>query len=140
MNKLDKDKEETEEEYEKQTSIFSSEDLNASLERGDIESAKEIIADLVKVKTENNFAKAKAEAEKNGKKFNEKQALKEAESKANSSVKSSMTSHWKPLYKKAYRENNTDEMKRIRELLYASGIYGRASEVVETVKKWLKED
>ena len=140
MNELDKDKEETEEEYEKQTSIFSSEDLNASLERGDIESAKEIIADLVKVKTENNFAKAKAEAEKNGKKFNEKQALKEAESKANSSVKSSMTSHWKPLYKKAYRENNTDEMKRIRELLYASGIYGRASEVVETVKKWLKED
>ena len=119
-------------------SVYDTWQVNSALESGDIDTAVSMIEDIVKVKTENNFAKAKAEAEKNGKKFNEKTALKEAESKAKSSVKSSITSHWKPLYKQAYKNKDTEEMKRIREMLLATGVYGRASDVLETVKGWLK--
>ena len=61
------------------------------------------------------------------------------EKEAKSSLRSSMTSYWKPLYKKAYQSGNTSEMNRIRQILYASGLYGNANEVVKTVQNWLRD-
>ena len=121
------------------TSIYSSSDINTAFENGNNAMALTIIDDLVNVKTTNYLAKAKKEAEEEGKLFNESEARKEAESKAKASVKSSMTSYWKPLYKKAYKENNTAEMARIRKILSASQLYGKSSEILETCKKWLNE-
>jgi hypothetical protein len=120
-------------------SVYETWQINSALENGDTDTATAIVDDLVRVKTENYLAKAKAEAEKNGKKFNENTALKEAESKARSSVKSSITSHWKPLYKEAYKNKDSEEMLRIRQLLLATGVYGRTSELLDTVTGWLKD-
>ena len=108
---------EPEEETEEVISYYRADDINAALEGGDTKLALEIIEDLVATKTSNGME------EKNAK----------------SSIKSSVTSYWKPLYKKAYKNKDAEEMKRIRNLLYASGLYGRPSEVLETVKKWLKD-
>ncbi len=118
-NSLDTDSsEETEtEEEEKATSIYKADDVNVALESGDKELALEIIDDLVKTKVENGME----------------------EDKARSSVKSSVTSHWKPLYKAAYQNKDSEEMKRIRKLLLDSGLYGRASQVSEACRDWIKE-
>lgn len=109
---------EPEEETEEAVSYYRADDINAALEGGDTELALEIIEDLVATKTANGME----------------------EKTAKSSVKSSVTSYWKPLYKEAYENKDAEEMKRIRNLLYASGLYGRPSEVLETVKKWLKDN
>ena len=124
---------------EESESVYETWQINSALANGDIDTATTMIEDIVRVKTENYLTKAKAEAEKNGKKFNENTALKEAESKAKSSVKSSITSHWKPLYKEAYKNKNDEEMKRIRYMLKATKLYGTTSELLDTVKGWLKD-
>ena len=128
-----------EEEVDEVTSIYKGDDVNSALESGDIDMATTIIDELVSVKTENYLAKARKEAEKNGKTFNEKTALKEAESEAKSSVKRSITSYWKPLVKAA--SGNTSELYRIRELLWKTGLYGKTYfEVYSVMKEWMKED
>lgn len=129
---------EEEDEYVTITSIYNGDDLNYALDSGDTDTATAIIDDLLRVKTENYLAKARKEAEKDGKSFNERTALKEAESKAKSSVKSSITSYWKPLYKEAYKKGDTEEMKRIRYMLRDTKLYGSTSDVLDTVKGWLK--
>lgn len=129
-----------EDEAEKATSIYKGSDINDAFDSGDTDLALEIIDDLVKVKTENNLAKAKKEAEDDGKTFNERKAREEAEKNAKSSVKSSITSYWKPLYKAAYKAGDTEEMKRIRLILKESGLYGRTNDILDTCKAWLRED
>jgi hypothetical protein len=128
----------TEEEREEATSVYNGDDVNSALENGDIDTALTIIDDLVRVRTENNLAKAREEAEKDGKTFNEKTALKEAESKALSSVKSAVTSHFKPLYKEAYKNKDDEEMKRIRYMLRDTKLYGSTSDLLNTLKGWIQ--
>ena len=82
---------------------------------------------------------AKAKAEEEGKYFNEVKAKREAKSKAESAIKSAITSYWKPLYKEAYKNKNDEEMKRIRYMLKATKLYGTTSELLDTVKGWLKD-
>jgi hypothetical protein len=108
---------ETEEEKDEATSIYSASDINAAFDNGDNATALEIIDDLVKTKVANG----------------------KTEKEAKSSIRSSMTSYWKPLYKKAYESGNASEMARIRKILYASGLYGSANEVVKDVAAWLKD-
>lgn len=91
------------------TSIYKSSDINSAISNGDIDLALTIIDDL------------------------------EASGKKESSIKASVTSYLKPLYKEAYKAKNKDEMKRIREMMYDLGIYGRKSEIIETAKGWLKD-
>jgi hypothetical protein len=141
ISALNKDDETTEstDTVDEVTSIYRASDVNTAFENGDNAMALTIIDDLVNVKTTNFLAKAKKEAEEEGKLINESEARKEAETKAKASVKSSMTSYWKPLYIKAYRENNSAEMARIRKIMSASQLYGKSSEILETCKKWLNE-
>ena len=108
--------EETEKEDEA-TSIYGASDINAAFESGDTSLALEIIDDLVNTKVANGTT----------------------ETKAKSSVRSSMTSYWKPLYKQAYQSGNYTEMARIRKILYASGLYGSANDVVKTGNSWLED-
>ncbi len=107
-----------EEKVEEATSIYKADDINAALENGDMDLAKEIISELIEAKVTNGAE----------------------ESKAKSTIKSSITKHWKPLYKNAYATKDADEMRRIRELLYATRLYGSGNVVVKTVQEWLKED
>ena len=128
FNKLDdsKDDETSDDDVDadKAESIYKTSDINLAFENGDTSSALEIIDDIVKVKTENYI--------------NDGEKKQDAEKKAKSSVKSSMTSYWKPLYIEAYKSKDTEEMKRIRNILYSSGLYGRANEVVKTGQEWIK--
>ena len=105
-------------------SIYSTSDINSAFENGDNTSALEIIDDIVKVKTENYI--------------NDGETKQDAEKKAKTSVKSSMTSYWKPLYIAAYKNKDNEEMKRIRNILLASGLYGRANDIVKTGQDWIK--
>ena len=104
------------EEKDEVTSIYSGSDINSAFDNGDFTLAQEIISDLIETKVANGME------EKNAK----------------SSLRSSMTSYWKPLYKEAYQSGDTNEMARIRQILYSSGLYGTANEVVKTAQSWLK--
>jgi hypothetical protein len=115
--------------YSKYDDIFS------AMEDGDPTSAIEWHIDkLIDAYVE----EARATAEEDGTKFIETRAKREAETKAKSTVKSAITSHWKPLYKDAYKRGDTEEMKRIRYMLKATKLYGSTSELLDTVKGWLK--
>ena len=98
------------------TSIYRADDINIAFDNGDISLALSIIDELVEMKMANGMD----------------------EKKAKSSIRSSMTSYWKPLYKQAYASGNTAEMQRIKQILYKSGLYGSATEVVKDVNSWLK--
>ena len=106
-----------EEDKDEATSIYKASDINDALESGDTSLAKTIINDLVKTKVANGMT----------------------EKEAKSSLRSSMTSYWKPLYKQAYSSGNSSEMARIRKILYSSGLYGSADDVVKSTQGWLKD-
>jgi hypothetical protein len=99
------------------TSIYKASDVNTAFSNGVTELALEIIADLIETKVTNGMEEKEAKA----------------------SVRSSMTSYWKPLYKEAYQSGNTEEMARIRKILYSSGLFGKANDVVKTTQGWLKD-
>jgi hypothetical protein len=96
-----------------EVSIYDPSDINVAFEKGDTALAKKIIADLVDKKVANG----------------------KTEKEAKSSLRSSMTSYWKPIYKNA----SESERIRIRKILYNSGLYGNADEVIKSVNGWLKD-
>ena len=98
------------------TSIYKADDINAAFDNGDKALALSIIDELVEMKVANGMDEAKAK----------------------SSLRSSMTSYWKPLYIAASESGNTSEMQRIKQILYYSGLYGSAADVVKAVKNWTK--
>ena len=126
------------EEIDQIQTIYKSSDVNAAFDSGDDETALAILRELISVKYENELAKIKREAEEKGERYVERRAREDAEAAANASLRSSMTSYWKPLYKAAYKNGDTAEMYRIRAILSSSGLYGKKSDVSETVKDWLK--
>ena len=107
----------TTEDEDEATSIYKASDINDALDNGNNDLALEIIDDLIATKVANGMD----------------------ETSARSSLRSSMTSYWKPIYKEAYASGNTSEMERIRKILYASGLYGSANEVVKSAAAWLKD-
>jgi hypothetical protein len=98
------------------TSIYKADDFNVAFDNGDKALALSIIDELVEMKVANGMD----------------------ETKAKSSLRSSMTSYWKPLYIAASESGNTSEMQRIKQILYYSGLYGSAADVVKAVKSWTK--
>ena len=105
------------EDKEEAISYYNASDIHSAFENGDTYLAKEIISDLIATKVANGMT----------------------EKEAKSSLRSSMTSYWKPLYKQAYQSGDTSEMARIRQILFASGLYGTANDVINTAKSWLKD-
>lgn len=62
------------------------------------------------------------------------------EKEAKSAVRSSFTSTYKKQYLEACENDDEDEMDRIREFLYATGLYGKLRELDETLNKWRESD
>ena len=91
----------------------SASDINEALEKGNTTKAKKIINDLVDEKV--------------------KQGKTQKEAKA--SIKSSVTGYWKELYLQAYRDKDSAEMLRIRQILQSTGLYDN---VIETCQSWIK--
>ena len=60
---------------------------------------------------------------------------KDAKNAAQSAVKASFTSYWKPLYLKAYEENDSEKMMVIRRMLNETGLY---ENVAKTCGNWIK--
>ena len=104
-------------EEEKATSIYKASDINTAFDNGDTDTALAIIEDIIETKVANGMT----------------------EKDAKSSVKSSITSYWKPLFLEAYTNKDSAEQKRIRQILIASGLYGRTSEVIDTTQQWIKD-
>ena len=111
-------------------------DLFSAMEDGDPSSAIEW---HIEKKLDAYVEEARAEAEANGKSFNEARVRRESKSNAESAVKSAITAHYKKLYKEAYKNNDTEEMKRIRYMLKATKLYGTTSDLLNTCKGWLKD-
>ena len=111
-------------------------DLFSAMEGGD---PSEAIEWHIENKIDAYVEEARAEAEANGKSFNEARVRRESKSKAESAVKSAITAHYKKLYKEAYKNNDTEEMKRIRYMLKATKLYGTTSDLLNTCKGWLKD-
>ena len=116
-SKQEEDTEEEEEE-EKATSIYQNSDVYTSLDLGNVETARKIVEDLVKVSMENG----------------------KTEKEAKSTIKSSLTTHYKPLYLAAYKSGNTEEMKRIRYALKNSGLYSSVDEITSLCSGWIKNN
>lgn len=100
-------------------------DANEYLSKGKTEKANELIADLLEEKTEKNISNGKTPEK--------------AEKDAKSSIRSSLTSYWKPLFIKAYQEDDYIEQEEIYERLLSTGIYGTSGELKETIEKWVKD-
>ena len=100
-------------------------DANEYLAKGKTEKANKLIADLLEEKTEKNISNGKTQEK--------------AEKDAKSSIRSSLTSYWKPLFIKAYQEDDYIEQEEIYERLNSTGIYGTSEELEKTIEKWIKD-
>ena len=107
------------EEAEEETAeaLYTATDLADAMERGDTDDFKTVYDYLISRKTEQG----------------------QTEAQAKSAVRSSVTAKYKRLYLAAWEQNNTAEMKRILELLRASGLYGTYNDTAKTVEKWVRE-
>ena len=117
LTKDDSTSDDSTEDKDEAISYYDASDINVAFANGDTALAKEIIADLINTKVANG----------------------KTEKEAKTSLRSSMTSYWKPLYKQAYHSGNTSEMARIRKILFNSGLYGSANDVVKDCQNWLKD-
>ncbi len=106
----------TDEETEEVVSLYTSSDLNAALERGDTEDFKEIYESMVSDRVQAG----------------------KTEAQAKSAVKSSITAYWKPRYIEARNANDTETMKRILQILLASGLYSSRNDVATLLEGWIK--
>lgn len=100
-------------------------EANEYLSKDKTEKANKIINDLLEEKTEKNISNGKTPEK--------------AEKDAKSSIRSSLTSYWKPLFIKAYQEDDYIEQEEIYERLLSTGIYGTSGELKETIEKWVKD-
>lgn len=86
--------------------------IKAAFDNGHMDTAKDKIVELIAFKV------------KSGK----------TEKEAASSVRSSITSYYKPLYLKALRSGDKEEMRRIASIIKASGLYSEGADA--TLEKW----
>lgn len=86
--------------------------IKAAFDNGHMDTAKDKIVELIAFKV------------KSGK----------TEKEAASSVRSSITSYYKPLYLKALRNGDKEEMRRIASIIKASGLYSEGADA--TLEKW----
>lgn len=128
----------TEETVEAATSIYKTSDINVAFDSGDIDTALDILAELIEVKSINNEEKIRKEAEEKGENLSALEILASAEYDARSSIRSSITSYWKPLYVEASKAGNKDEMDRIYDILLKTGLYGDWRDLEKTLKDWRK--
>jgi hypothetical protein len=123
-------------------SIYSANDINLAFDYNTEDLALEIIKELTEIKVTEKVEAARDKDEAKGKSFDEDEAREEAEYEVASSLRSTMTKYWKPKYQQAYEANDTTEMYRIEDILYASGLYEyKSSKTLDDVlDEWLYSD
>lgn len=110
---------------EKESSIYDVGDLNKALENNDTAASSEILADLLRVKTQN------AKQKYLDKGFNARRSEQEAKNDAESTLKSQITKYWKPIYQEA----SAEEKAEIRRRLYKTGLYKSLGEINQNLSK-----
>lgn len=127
---------------EEKISMFKAKHINIAFDNGDQKTALSVIEDIISLKVENALAAAERKASLTGEAFDEEELISETEDKAKSTLRSTMTKYWKPKYQQAYEANDTTEMYRIEDILYASGLYEyKSSKTLDDVlDEWLKDD
>ena len=96
--------------------LYSARDLNEALEREDRQDYLRILEDMTVARINGGKTKAQARA----------------------AIKSSVTSTWKKRYIEAWEDGDAEEMKRIRELLAQSELYGSTQDVIRTAAGWIR--
>lgn len=96
--------------------LYVTSDLTLAMERGDAGDMEAIISQMVRDKVDEG----------------------KTEKEARASLRSSSTAYWKKRYIAAWEANNATEMRRIRDALEASGLYGNYNEMIAVVRGWIQ--
>lgn len=96
--------------------LYVTSDMTSAMERGDTGDVAAIIEQMVRDKVD----KGKTEKE------------------AKASLRSASTAYWKKRYIAAWEKNDAAEMRRIRDALEASGLYGGYNDMIAAVRSWIQ--
>ena len=112
-------KDETDPEYDETAEtegLYVTYDLTSAMERGDTADVAAIIDQMVR----------------------DKMAIGKTEKEAKASLRSASTAYWKQRYIAAWKKNDAAEMRRIRDALEASGLYGGYNDMIAAVRSWIQ--
>lgn len=96
--------------------LYVTSDLTSAMERGDTGDVDAIIEQMVRDKVDRG----------------------KTEKEAKASLRSASTAYWKKRYIAAWEKNDATEMRRIRDALEASGLYGGYNDMIAAVRSWIQ--
>lgn len=96
--------------------LYVTSDMTSAMERGDTGDVAAIIEQMVRDKVDSG----------------------KTEKEAKASLRSASTAYWKKRYIAAWEKNDAAEMRRIRDALEASGLYGGYNDMIAAVRSWIQ--
>lgn len=96
--------------------LYVTSDMTSAMERGDVGDLAAIIEQMVRDKVDSG----------------------KTEKEAKASLRSASTAYWKKRYIAAWEKNDAAEMRRIRDALEASGLYGGYNDMITAVRSWIQ--
>ena len=96
--------------------LYVTSDMTSAMERGDVGDLTAIIEQMVRDKVDSG----------------------KTEKEAKASLRSASTAYWKKRYIAAWEKNDAAEMRRIRDALEASGLYGGYNDMITAVRSWIQ--
>ena len=96
--------------------LYVTSDMTSAMERGDVGDLAAIIEQMVRDKVDSG----------------------KTEKEAKAALRSASTAYWKKRYIVAWEKNDAAEMRRIRDALEASGLYGGYNDMIAAVRSWIQ--
>lgn len=96
--------------------LYVTSDMTSAMERGDVGDLTAIIEQMMRDKVDSG----------------------KTEKEAKASLRSASTAYWKKRYIAAWEKNDAAEMRRIRDALEASGLYGGYNDMIAAVRSWIQ--
>ena len=96
--------------------LYVTSDMTSAMERGDVGDLAAIIEQMMRDKVDSG----------------------KTEKEARASLRSASTAYWKKRYIAAWEKNDAAEMRRIRDALEASGLYGGYNDMIAAVRSWIQ--
>ena len=96
--------------------LYVTSDMTSAMERGDVGDLAAIIEQMVRDKVDSG----------------------KTEKEAKASLRSASTAYWKKRYIAAWEKNDAAEMRRIRDALEDSGLYGGYNDMIAAVRSWIQ--
>lgn len=96
--------------------IYVTSDMTSAMERGDVGDLAAIIEQMMRDKVDSG----------------------KTEKEAKAALRSASTAYWKKRYIAAWEKNDAAEMRRIRDVLEASGLYGGYNDMIAAVRSWIQ--